>query len=123
MFRALRALTSRRFYQYLLFLLIPGISLKRWLGVGAIGLALITVGVIFTLEISTGPAFISFFESVSLRNETPTLRGAVFIGLGVVGASVAAIGGLERDIDALLEDLILHGPRQVETLSNRARGG
>ena len=40
MFRALRALTSRRFYQYLLFLLIPGISLKRWLGVGAIGLAL-----------------------------------------------------------------------------------
>ncbi|MQF67148.1 YvcK family protein [SAR202 cluster bacterium AD-802-F09_MRT_200m] len=92
MFRALRALTSRRIYQYLFFLLIPGISLKRWLGVGAIGLALITVGVIFALEISTGPTFISFLESVSLRNESPTLRGAVFIGFGVVGASVAGIG-------------------------------
>ena len=92
MFRALRALTSERFYQYLLFLLIPGISLKRWLGVGAIGLALITVGVIFALGISTGPTFISFLESMSLRNESPALRGAVFIGLGVVGASVAGIG-------------------------------
>ena len=92
MFRALRALTSRRFYQYLLFLLIPGISLKRWLGVGAIGLTLITVGVIFALGISTGPTFISFLETVSLRDESPTLRGSVFIGLGVVGASVAGIG-------------------------------
>jgi uncharacterized cofD-like protein len=92
MFRALRALTSRRFYQYLLFLLIPGISLKRWLGVGAIGLALITVGVIFALGISTGPTFVSFLETVSLRNESPALRGGVFIGLGVVGALVAGIG-------------------------------
>ena len=92
MIRALRVLTSRSFYQYLLFLLIPGISLKRWLGVGAVGLALITVGVIFALGISTGPTFISFLESVSLRNESPMLRGSVFIGLGVVGASVAGIG-------------------------------
>ena len=92
MFRALRALTNRRFYQYLLFLLIPGISLKRWLGVGAISLALITLGVIFALGISTGATFISFLESVSLRNESPELRGSVFIGLGVLGASVAGIG-------------------------------
>ena len=92
MFRALRALTNKRFYQYLLFLLIPGISLKRWLGVGAIGLALITFGVILALGISTGPTLISFLESVSLRNESATLRGVVFIGLGVVGTSVASIG-------------------------------
>jgi len=31
MIRALKALTSRRFHQYLLFLMMPGISLKRWL--------------------------------------------------------------------------------------------
>ena len=92
MFRALRALTSRRFHQYLLFLLIPGISLKRWLGVGAIGLALITLGVIFSLKISTGPTFISFLESVTLRNESPYLRGSVFIGVGVIGVLVAGIG-------------------------------
>ena len=92
MFRALRTLTSRRFHQYLLFLLIPGISLKRWLGVGAISLALITLGVIFSLKISTGPTFISFLESVTLRNESPYLRGSVFIGVGVVGALIAGIG-------------------------------
>ena len=92
MFRALKALTSRRFHQYLLFLLIPGISLKRWLGVGAIGLALITLGVIFSLKISTGPTFISFLETVTLRNESPYLRGSVFIGVGVVGALVAGVG-------------------------------
>jgi len=92
MIRALRALTSRRFHQYLLFLMIPGLSLKRWLAVGAIGLALITIGVIFALKISTGPTLISFLESVSLRNESAYLRGAVFIGLGVVGAVIAGLG-------------------------------
>jgi len=92
MFRALSALTSRRFHQYLLFLLIPGISLKRWLGVGAIGLASITLGVIFSLKISTGPTLISFLESVTLRNESPYLRGGIFIGIGVVGALIAGVG-------------------------------
>ena len=92
MIRALRALTSRRFHQYLLFLMIPGISLKRWLAVGAIGLVLIAIGVIFALKISTGPTLISFLESVSLRNESPFLRGSVFIGIGVVGAVIAGLG-------------------------------
>lgn len=92
MIQALRALSRRRFPQYLLFLLIPGISLKRWLAAGAISLALITVGVIFALNISTGPTFISFLESVSLRNQSPHLRGSLFIGIGVLGALVAGIG-------------------------------
>lgn len=92
MFRALKALTSREFQQYLLFLLIPGLSLKRWLGVGALSLAFVTLGIIFTLKISTGPAFISFLESVTLRNESPYLRGALFIGIGSIGAMVASVG-------------------------------
>ena len=71
MIRALRALTSGRFHQYLLFLLIPGISLKRWLGVGTVGLASITLGVIFSLKISTGPTVVSFLETVSRRDEAP----------------------------------------------------
>ena len=92
MFRALRALTSRQFQQYLLFLLIPGISLKRWLAVGAIGVALIAIGIVFALKISTGPTLISVLESVSLRNQSPYLRGGVFIGMGLVGAFVAFLG-------------------------------
>lgn len=92
MIRSLKALASREFQQYLLFLLIPGLSLKRWLGIGVIGLALVTLGVVFALNISTGPTFISFLESVSLRNQSPYLRGGVFIGAGLSGAIVAAIG-------------------------------
>jgi uncharacterized cofD-like protein len=60
--------------------------------VGAIGLASITLGVIFSLKISTGPAFISFLENVTLRNESPYLRGSIFIGIGVVGTMVAGVG-------------------------------
>ena len=97
MYRALRALTSRSFRQYLLFLLIPGISLKRWLGVGAIGLVSLTLGVMISLKISTGPTFISFLENVTLRNESPYLRGGIFIGIGVVGAIIAG-GGLIRSM-------------------------
>lgn len=92
MFQALTALTSMQFYRYLLFLLIPGISLKRWLGVGAISLAFVALGIIFSLKISTGPTFITFLESVSLRNESPYLRGSVFIGIGVIGGLIAGFG-------------------------------
>lgn len=92
MIRAIRLLTSRRFHQYLLFLLIPGLSLKRWLAVGAIGLSFVTLGVIFTLKISTGPTFVSFLETASLRNESPYLRGGIFIGIGVIGAVIAGLG-------------------------------
>ena len=92
MFRALQALTNRRFSQYLLFLLIPGISLKRWLAVGFLGVALVAIGIVFALGISTGPTFISFLESVSLRNQSPYLRGGLFIGIGALGALIAGIG-------------------------------
>lgn len=92
MTRALKALTSRRFKQYLLFLMIPGLSIKRWLAVGVVGLFALTLGVIFTLEISTGPASISFLESVSLRHQSPYLRGGLFIGVGLLGALVAGVG-------------------------------
>ena len=92
MIRALKALTSRQFQQYLLLLLIPGLSFKRWLGVGILGLAFITLGVIFSLKISTGPAFISVIESISLRNESPAIRGSIFIVIGLLGTAIAGFG-------------------------------
>ena len=92
MIRALRALTSKQFQQYLLLLLIPGLSFKRWLALAACGLAFITIGVIFSLNISTGPTLISFLESVSLRNQPPALRGSIFIGIGLLGAVIAGFG-------------------------------
>ena len=92
MIQALRAPTNRRSQQYLVFLLTPGLSVKRWLAVGAISAAFITIGIIFALKVSTGPTFISFFESVSLRTEPPYLRGGLFIGLGLIGSLIASFG-------------------------------
>jgi uncharacterized cofD-like protein len=92
MIQALRALTSKQFQQYLLFLLIPGLSLKRWLGVGAIGLVMVVLGIIISLKISTGPTFISFLESVSLHKESAYLRGGIFIGIGLIGTLIAGVG-------------------------------
>ena len=92
MIQALRALTSKQFQQYLLFLLIPGLSLKRWLGVGAIGSVMVVLGIIISLKISTGPTFISFLESVSLHKESAYLRGGIFIGIGLIGTLIAGVG-------------------------------
>ena len=91
MIRALKALTSRQFQQYILFLLTPGLSLKRWMGVGAFGIAFVTLGIVFSLKISTGPTFVSFLESVTLRNESPYLRGGTFIGIGLIGKHIAIL--------------------------------
>jgi len=92
MIRALKALNSKRFQQYFLFLMIPGLSIKRWLAIGAVGLFVLTLGVIFTLKISTGPASISFLESVSLRHQSPYLRGGLFISIGLLGSLIAGLG-------------------------------
>ena len=83
-------------------LLIPGLSLKRWIGIGAIGLLSITVGILFAQEIPTASAFISFLQRISLMDEAPFLRGAVFVGIGVVVTLIAAsglarsLGGIQR---------------------------
>ena len=92
MTRSLRVLTNKHFHKYLLFLLMPGLSLKRWLAVGGGGIALVTLGIIFTLKISTGPTFVSFLETASLRDESPYLRGGIFIGIGVIGTVIAGLG-------------------------------
>ena len=72
--------------------MIPGISIKRWLAVGALGIFIVILGVIFTLKISTGPTSVSLLESLSLRNQSPQLRGSLFIGLGVIASLVAGFG-------------------------------
>lgn len=124
MIQVFRALGSSRFRQYFFFLLTPGLSLKRWLAVGAVGLTLVGIGAIFTLEISTGPTFISFLETASLRSESPYIRGGVFIAIGSTGTVIAgfgltrSLGGVRRRsrnltiLDSLYVDRVLgSGPK------------
>lgn len=76
----------------LLILSIPGLSLKRWLALGGLGLALLSLGIVFALKLSPGPGFHSFVGTVSLRDASPEFRGGVFIGIGMAGAAAAIIG-------------------------------
>ena len=75
-----------------LMLLMPGLSLKRWLALGLIGLAAISFGIVFALEISLGPRVHSVLGLLSLRDASPTVRGGVFIGVGVAATGVAVSG-------------------------------
>ena len=76
----------------LLLLLMPGLSLKRWLCLGTVGLAAITSGVIFALDLSIGPDFNAFVDALSLRNAAPAVRGGVFVAVGFAAVAVAVSG-------------------------------
>ncbi|PKB80670.1 MAG: hypothetical protein BZY88_08375 [SAR202 cluster bacterium Io17-Chloro-G9] len=86
------ALTGHPLASALLVLLIPGLSLKRWLALGVFGLAAIGLGIVFALKLSLGPGFHSFVGLLSLRDTSSTVRGGVFISIGVVGAAFALFG-------------------------------
>ena len=53
---------------------------------------MVVLGIIISLKISTGPTLISFLESVSLHKESAYLRGGIFIGIGLIGTSIAGVG-------------------------------
>ena len=105
----------------LLLLLVPGLSLKRWLALGALGVVAVTFGVVFALDISLGPKFDSVVGVISLRGANPAVRGGVFIALGVVAAGAATIGLVSslavvwlrrrhwRFLDSLYLDRVLSG--------------
>jgi uncharacterized cofD-like protein len=80
-----------------LMLLMPGLSLKRWLALGLIGLAAISFGIVFALELSLAPRLHSALGVLSLRDASPALRGGIFIGVGVVAAG-AAVSGLVNSL-------------------------
>ena len=86
------ALTNHPLASTLLVLLIPGLSLKRWLALGVFGLGAIALGTVFALKLSLGPGFHSFVGLLSLRDASATVRGGVFIAIGIVGAAFAVLG-------------------------------
>ena len=86
------ALINHPLTSALLVLLIPGLSLKRWLALGVFGLGAIALGIVFALKLSLGPGFHSFVGLLSLRDASATVRGGVFIAIGLVGAAIAELG-------------------------------
>lgn len=108
-----------------LLLLIPGLSLKRWLALGAFGLAAVTIGIVFALKLSLGPGFHTFIGVLSLRDAPPTVRGGVFIAIGAVATGAATTGLLAslatvwlrkrhgRFLDSLYVERVLSGGPKV----------
>jgi uncharacterized cofD-like protein len=92
MMRTAQAMLRHPVIASFLLLLIPGVSLKRWLALGAFGFAAMSVGIVFALELSLGPGFHSFVGVLSLRDAPPTVRGGVFIAIGVTVAGAATFG-------------------------------
>ncbi len=80
---------NHSFIRSVLVLVIPGLSLKRWLALGTIGLVAIGLGVAFALQIPLGPGFRSFVGTASFRDSSPWIRGGVFIGVGAAIAGAA----------------------------------
>ena len=65
----------------ILVLLTPGISLKRWLIIGGLGLAAMCLGVLFALQVSLGPSLDPLAGAPGL------VRSGIFItiGMGLTG--------------------------------------
>jgi uncharacterized cofD-like protein len=80
-----------------LMLLMPGLSLKRWLALGLIGLAAISFGIVFALELSLAPRLQSALGVLSLPDASSAVRGGIYIGVGVAGAG-AAVSGLVNSL-------------------------
>lgn len=120
-----RMLLKHPVFSSLHLLLVPGLSLKRWLCLGILGLAAVGVGVGFALEISLGPGFNSVVGVLSLRDASPIIRGGVFIAAGVSAAGVATFGLVSslavvwlrrrngRFLDSLYVERILSGGPNV----------
>ena len=90
--KIIQGLADRPLTSSLITFLLPGVSLKRWLALGAVGLAAISFGIVFALNLSLGPGFHSFIGVLSLRDAPPIIRGGVFISIGVVVAAVSIYG-------------------------------
>lgn len=82
---------NRRVGRAFLILLVPGIALKRWLALGALGAAAITLGILFALQISLWPGFTSLAGTVSLRGEPSIVRAGVFIAAGLLISFAASV--------------------------------
>ena len=89
-----RGITGRTWLYVAAIVLAPGLSLKRWLLLGAIGLLALGAGTVFALDIPKGSAIVSF---LSLGGESTWVSVTVFIGAGVALACVA-VAGLTRSL-------------------------
>ncbi|MFN3974687.1 MAG: uridine diphosphate-N-acetylglucosamine-binding protein YvcK, partial [Dehalococcoidia bacterium] len=105
----------------------PGLGLKRWLLLFALGVACIGLGIGFAIATPISPRILAIGQLLTLKPLPPIWRGSVFVGIGTVLLAVSSVriyriaeaklrGRRDRVslIEALHEDTVLkRGPRIV----------
>ena len=81
----------------ILVLLTPGVSIKRWLVIGGLGLLTICLGIPIVLQVSLGPTLDSLAGALNLRSTPSLFSGGVFIAIGM-GLSALAVYMLNRTL-------------------------
>ena len=71
-------------------LLRPGLGLKRWLVLLALGLSFFSIGVGFAMAIAISPRILLVLRTLALSGFSPMVRGGVFVLTGTVLGLVAA---------------------------------
>ena len=84
-------LAKHRLGRAFLILLVPGISLKRWLLLIVLGFIAVVLGVLFAMDAPVWPGLDLFAGIISLRGEPSAVRAGVFIGGGLAVILVSAL--------------------------------
>ncbi len=72
-----------------LFLLKPGLGLKRWLALIVLGLVFLVLGIAFTAQVALSDRVLAVLRTISLAQLTPLMRGAIFLVASLMVMSVA----------------------------------
>ena len=74
----------------ILVLLTPGVSIKRWLIIGGLGLLAICLGILFALQIPFGPGLDSLAGALRLEGTPGLIRCGIFVVVGLFLTGFAA---------------------------------
>ena len=74
----------------ILVFLTPGISLKRWMIVGGLGLLSICLGVLFAVQVLLSPILDPMTATLNLEGNNSVLKGGTFVATGMVLTALAA---------------------------------
>ena len=119
-------LARRRIGRAILIFLVPGISLKRWVVLEALGAVAVSAGLLLATQVSIWTGVTALAGIVSLRGEPSWVRGGVFIAFGLLiilaaslrlAKSLTTISSRKRNwrlFDSLyIERVLAAGPRVV----------
>ena len=72
-----------------LFLLKPGLHLKRWLALIVLGIVFLVLGIAFTVQVALSDSVLTVLRTISLNQLPPLVRGSIFLVASLVIMGVA----------------------------------